>query len=74
MSGTFLAFWWIGAIGTCSWYWFTRGRKAEFLVGRTLGFLSFFAWPPFLIYLIVDRNRSAARQVGTDEAKKRILG
>src|SRR3954470_6009793 len=40
MSGALLAIWWIGAIGTCSWYWLSRGRQAEFLVGRMLGFLS----------------------------------
>ena len=61
MSGAFLAIWFIGAIGTCSWYWITRGREAEFLVGRALGYLSFVFWPLFLVYLIVDRNRAAMR-------------
>jgi hypothetical protein len=70
----FIVIYWIGAIGTCAYYWFTRGRKAEFIVGRTLGALSFMFWPLFLIYFFMERNRAATRQIETDEAKKRILG
>jgi hypothetical protein len=74
MSGGLLAVWWIGAIGTCSYYWFTRGRTEHFLIGRTKGVFAFVAWPLFLVYLYLDHSRSALRQVGTDDAKKRILG
>jgi hypothetical protein len=74
MSGGFLAFWWLCAIGTCAYYWFTGGRKGPFLVGRIKGTLAFMAWPAFLVYLYLDRSGAAARQVGTDDAKKRILG
>jgi hypothetical protein len=61
MSGGLLAIWWIGAIGTCSWYWLSRGRQAEFLVGRMLGFLSFFFWPIALVVLIVAQSNTASR-------------
>lgn len=74
MSGAALAIWWIGAIGTCSYYWFTEGRDEEFLIGRTKGFLAFFFWYFFLVYLYVSRTQAATRQVATDDAKKRILG
>jgi phosphotransferase system glucose/maltose/N-acetylglucosamine-specific IIC component len=63
-----------GAIGTSTYYWLTRGRNEQFLVGRIKTSFAFFFWYAFLIYLYVDRNRAATRQVGTDEAKKRILG
>lgn len=74
MSGAVLAIWWIGAIGTCSYYWFTEGRTEEFLIGRAKGFVAFFFWYFFLVYLYVARTQGASRQVGTDQAKKRILG
>ena len=62
-----------GAVGTSSYYWLTRGRNEQFLVGRIKTSFAFFFWYVFLIYLVVDRNRAVARQVDTDEAKKRIL-
>ncbi|MDX6370334.1 MAG: hypothetical protein QOG93_1836 [Gaiellaceae bacterium] len=60
MTGAFLAIWWIGAIGTCSYYWFTSGREEEFLVGRAKGFMSFFFWPFFLVYLFVAANQATS--------------
>lgn len=74
LNGGFLAFWWICAIATCAYYWFTRGRREPFLVGRIKGSLAFMFWPAFVVYLYLDHSRSVARQVGTDDAKKRILG
>lgn len=63
-----------GAIGTSTYYWLTRGRNEQFLVGRIKTSFAFFFWYAFLVYLYVDRQRAATRQTGTDEAKKRILG
>jgi hypothetical protein len=62
VSGALLAIWWIGAIGTCSYYWFTQGREEEFLVGRTKGFLSFFFWPLFLVYLVAAGSQATGRR------------
>lgn len=62
-----------GAICTSTYYWLTRGRNEEFLVGRIKTSFAFFFWYAFLVYLYFEHNRSAARQAGTDEAKKRIL-
>ena len=73
MSGALLAIWWIGAIGTCSYYWFTEGRNEEFLIGRTKGILAFFFWYFFLVYLLV-RGQSASAEARTRDARKRILG
>jgi phosphotransferase system glucose/maltose/N-acetylglucosamine-specific IIC component len=63
-----------GAFGTSSYYWLTRGRNEQFLVGRIKTAFAFCFWYVMLVYLVVDHNRTAARQAGTDEAKKRILG
>jgi hypothetical protein len=63
----------VGAIGTSSYYWFTRGRNEEFLVGRVKTSFAFFFWYAFLVYLYFDHNRSVTQQAGVDEAKKRIL-
>ena len=70
----FVIIWWVGMIGTPTYYWFTQGRNEEFVVGRAKTVCAVFFWPGFLVYLYYDRQRAAARQVGTAEAKKRILG
>ena len=73
MEGVFGFIMVAGAIGTSSYYWITRGRNEDFLVGRIKTSFAFFFWYAFLVYLYLDRNRSAARQAETNEAKKRIL-
>jgi hypothetical protein len=73
MSGALLAIWFIGAVGTCSYYWFTEGRTEQFMVGRMKGFFAFFLWYFFIPYLVLRNKTAAAGRVGTDEAKKRIL-
>jgi hypothetical protein len=71
---TFLvAVWWIGAIGTSTYYWFARGRTEEFVVGRAKTFFAFFFWYLYLAFRGVSYYRTASRQVETSEAKKRIL-
>jgi phosphotransferase system glucose/maltose/N-acetylglucosamine-specific IIC component len=74
MEGVFGFIMVAGAIGTSSYYWITRGRNEEFLVGRIKTSFAFFFWYAFLVYLYFDRNRSATKQAETKEAKKRILG
>ena len=64
----------VGAIGTSTYYWLSRGRNEDFLVGRFKTTFVFFFWYLYLIYLVIDRIRAGTRQVKTEEAKKRILG
>jgi len=74
MSGAFGFIMLFGAIGTSTFYWLSRGRNEEFLVGRFKTTFIFFFWYVYLIYLGVARYRSVTRQVDTEQAKKRILG
>lgn len=63
----------IGAVGTSTAYWFTRGRYESFIVGRFKTGLAFGFWYLFLPYWIIRLSRSASTDSTTQEAKKRIL-
>jgi hypothetical protein len=65
--------WLFAAIGTSTYYWLSRGRNEEFLIGRFKTTFVFFFWPVYIAYLIVVRVRAESRQVNTERAKKRIL-
>jgi hypothetical protein len=74
MEAAFGIVYWIGLIGCGLHYWFTQGRTEQFIVARfKTGFVCFL-WPIYLGYLYWNRQNATARQVETNEAKKRILG
>jgi hypothetical protein len=41
------------AVGTSTYYWVTRGRDQQFLVGRYMTALALFLWPLFLVYFVL---------------------
>lgn len=51
-----------GAIGTSTYYWLSRGRTEDFLVGRFKTTFVFFFWYLYVAYLVVAQVRVAARQ------------
>jgi len=53
-----------GAIGTSTYYWLSRGRSEDFLVGRFKTTFVFFFWYVYLAYLLVARVL-VARQANT---------
>ena len=41
------------AIATSSYYWVTRGRDQQYLLGRYMTAFAFVFWPLFLIYFAI---------------------
>lgn len=75
MEGLFSVIMLGGAIGTATYYWFTRGRYEEnFLLARLKTMFAFFFWYLMVIWLVVEHKQATERQTVTDQARKRILG
>jgi hypothetical protein len=64
----------IGALGTSTTYWLTRGRYENFWVGRLKTAFALFFWYAFIVYWIAQRSWSASKDAKAEETKKRILG
>lgn len=41
------------AVGSSTYYWVTRGRNQDYLVGRVMTAFAFGFWPIFLAYFVV---------------------
>jgi hypothetical protein len=52
----------LGAVGTSTYYWLSRGRNEDFLVGRFKTTFVFFFWYVYLAYLVISRVVLATRQ------------
>jgi hypothetical protein len=65
IMGALLAIWWIGALGTSTYYWVTYGCDETYVAGRMKTFVAFGYWYFFLIYLYVRRDALALRREQT---------